>query len=50
MNARDNGENWVVIRPSHVELGPQVPAMVGNRSLMLLPFSGYILEVQGLAK
>ena len=28
--------NWVVIGPSHVELGPQVPAMVGNRSLTLL--------------
>ena len=35
MNARDNGENWVVIGPSHVELGPQVPAMVGNQSLTL---------------
>ena len=35
MNTQDNGENWVVIGPSHVELGPQVPAMVGNRSLTL---------------
>ena len=35
MNARDNGENWVVIGPSHVELGPQVPAMVANQSLTL---------------
>jgi len=35
MNARDNGENWVVIGPSHVELGPQVPAMVGNQLLTL---------------
>ena len=32
MNAQDNGENWVVIGPFHVELGP---AMVGNRSLTL---------------
>jgi len=38
MNARDNGENWVVIGPSHVELGPQVPAMVGNRSLTLMAY------------
>jgi len=35
MNAQGNGENWVVIRPPHIELGPQVPAMVGNQSLML---------------
>ena len=28
-------ENWVVVGPSYVELGPQVPAMVGNRSLKL---------------
>ena len=41
MNARDNGENRVVIGPSHVELGPQVPAMVGNWSLTLSLDSKY---------
>jgi len=27
--------NHTTMAPSHVELGPQVPAMVGNRSLTL---------------
>ena len=39
MTVRDDGENWVVIRHSHVELGLQVPTMVNNRLLMLFPYS-----------
>jgi len=50
MTAGDDGENWVVIGPSHVELGLQVPTMVDNWSLMLMlnnlgisKFPGHIL-------
>ena len=35
MRTGDDGENWVVIGPSHVKLGLQVPTMVDNWLLTL---------------
>ena len=35
MTIKDDGKNWVVIGPSHMELGLQVPTKVDNWSLTL---------------
>ena len=49
MNALDNCENWVVIGPSYVELGPQVPAMGRLRYNASILYSYWEYIIYGLS-